>query len=676
MREKGRRAERSVRLVTGLVGVALTLAAGCLALTRLGGALMTLSYDLPYLFHSAGGTDGIVVVYLDKMDGKKLDRRPQAALLDKLNEAGAKAVIYDVIFKSEEPDIDRDFAAAMLRFRGVDGSGKAVPGARQRKVYLGCELTRSSQLGGFGEGLKQSNDLLMEAADYNFGLVTVLPDKGYVVRELGTGTPDDPTFTWKAALDHGESLRKRDRMELRWMNYAKPADIVTLRADDLLGDDFNPLLVKDKIVLVGKAPALGDVYGQDVFSSPFHRFEWGGKAPPKLSGVVIHANTLANLMNGNWLTRSSMAANNAMIVIAAILAGLLFSWMRPGRALLAALGSVILLIACSVYAMHVRGFWFPWAAVAFAQVPVALVWGMGSKFYIERFFRVKLTEEQRMLKNAFEKYLSPQMLDRLTEDGFQMKFGGEKVPCAMMFTDLESFTSMCEKVGDPKLIVGVLSDYFERTTGHIFDHEGVVIKFIGDAIFAAWGAPIPDAAAPLKAARAAWHLSQDDQLVVDGVNLKTRIGVHFGEVVAGNIGSRKRVDYTMIGDAVNLSARLEGLNKAFGTQILISEQVRGHLGNEFVTRKVGAFKVKGRKEPTVAHELLGPTADVAVPAWLAGYQEGLVALENDDFESARRLFAETDAMRGEGGDGPSRFYLALLDRGAEIKGGIFEMTEK
>jgi adenylate cyclase len=363
-----------------------------------------------------------------------------------------------------------------------------------------------------------------------------------------------------------------------------------------------------------------------------------------------------------------------LVALAGILAGLAFAWLKPGRSVLAGLVAAALLLAAALAAMHFEEFWFPWTAVAFAQLPVALVWGLGSRFYIERFFRAKLTEEQRMLKEAFEKYLSPQMLEKLTEEGYRMKFGGEKVPCAMMFTDLESFTNMCEKVGDPEKIVEALSDYFERTTEHIFDHEGVVIKFIGDAIFAAWGAPIPDAAAPVKAVRAAWHLSQDDRIVVDGVSLKTRIGVHFGEVVAGNIGSRKRVDYTMIGDAVNLSARLEGLNKAFGTRILISDEVRCHLGDEFLTRKVGAFKVKGRKEPTVAHELLGPAADITVPPWLAVYQDALAALEKDDFANARRLFAETNAMRGE--DGPSRFYLALLDRGAEIRGGVFEMTEK
>ena len=146
-----------------------------------------------------------------------------------------------------------------------------------------------------------------------------------------------------------------------------------------------------------------------------------------------------------------------------------------------------------------------------------------------------------------------------------------------------------------------------------------MIKFIGDAIFAAWGAPIIDPLAPLKAARAAWHLSQNDSLVVEGVNLKTRIGVHFGEVVAGNIGSRKRVDYTMIGDAVNLAARLEGLNKMFGTRILISEDVESRLNGEFHTRKLGSFRVKGRKEPTAVFELVGPVAEIEKPKWSEVY---------------------------------------------------------
>ena len=135
--------------------------------------------------------------------------------------------------------------------------------------------------------------------------------------------------------------------------------------------------------------------------------------------------------------------------------------------------------------------------------------------------------------------------------------------------------------------------------------------------------------------------------MVEGVNLKTRIGVHFGEVVAGNIGSRKRVDYTMIGDAVNLAARLEGLNKMFGTRILISEDVESRLNGEFHTRKLGSFRVKGRKEPTAVFELVGPVAEIEKPKWSEVYGKGVAALENDDLEKARQCFKEVDGMRGE-----------------------------
>ncbi len=437
-----------------------------------------------------------------------------------------------------------------------------------------------------------------------------------------------------------------------------------------------PSLLRDKIVVVGAKPGItGEELGLDLFSTPFHRLDARGDLP-LMSGVEIQANGLINLLRQNWLVRSSSRFDTFLVVLSGVLAGFFFAWLRPLRAMIVALLCVGALVAAGILVMTQSNMWFPWSVVAFLQIPVALGWGSGSRYYIERFFRVKLGKEQQQLKDAFEKYLSPQMLDKLSEDGFKMKFGGEKVEAAMMFTDLESFTNMCERVGDAERIVEALSDYFERTTGHIFDHDGVVIKFIGDAIFAAWGAPILDPLAPLKAARGAWHLSQDDSLVVEGVNLKTRIGVHFGEVVAGNIGSRKRVDYTMIGDAVNLAARLEGLNKMFGTRILISEDVESRLGGEFHTRKLGRFRVKGRKEPTAVFELVGPVAEIDEPKWGEVYAKGVAALEGDDFEEARQCFEEVDGMRGSDGDGPSRFFLHLLERGEPMHQGVYDMTEK
>lgn len=685
-KRKTSRVERNVRLSAALAGIVLTVAAGYLALSRMGGSITYLSYDLPFLAYPDKTADEVRIVYLDELDGASLDRSNQAALLDKLGEAGARAVVYDLIFDlpSKDPEVDEAFAAAMLRFRGVDENWDPIKGSPRRHVFLACGRESYEQAGALVERLIPPNDQLIGAAD-DFGLVALVTGKNFTVRELITGTPDEPSLTWKAAAALGGELDEDDRLNpKRWLNYAGPPRrpgktdqapaIVSIGASEVMGGV--PSLLRDKIVVVGAKPGIvGAELGLDLFYTPFHRLDSRGDLPP-MSGVEIQANGLINLLQENWLVRSSQRFDTVLVILSGILVGFLFAWMRPLRSMIAAVLCVGLLIAAGITVMIQTNVWFPWSVVAFLQIPVALGWGSGSRYYIERFFRVKLGKEQQQLKDAFEKYLSPQALDKLTEDGFQMKFGGEKVEAAMMFTDLESFTNMCEQVGDPERIVEALSDYFERTTGHIFDHDGVVIKFIGDAIFAAWGAPIIDPLAPLKAARAAWYLSQDDSLVVEGVNLKTRIGVHFGEVVAGNIGSRKRVDYTMIGDAVNLAARLEGLNKMFGTRILISEDVESRLNGEFHTRKLGSFRVKGRKEPTAVFELVGPIAEIDKPKWSEVYGKGVAALENDDFEKARQFFEEVDSMRGNSGDGPSRFFLHQLKQGEPIHQGVYDMMEK
>ncbi|MCW1922148.1 adenylate/guanylate cyclase domain-containing protein [Luteolibacter arcticus] len=678
------RTERLLRLATGFVGVALAVAAGYLALFRLGGDARTLSYDLPFTIshHSYGGVDDVRIVYIDELDGSFVNRSAQSKLLDKLNEAGARAVVYDLIFDapSQDPSIDREFAAAMLRFRGVDENLTPIPGKTQRPILLACgrralnhAAASPEEVSVIGEQLIPPNDELLAAAD-DFGLVALMHDKKFTVRELSTGTPDEPSLTWKAAVALGAPLAEADRESPRWVNYAgRPNTIPTFDASRLLAGPL-PTFLRDKVVVVGAKPGMaGAAAGVDLFSTPYHRLDLRGDLD-LMSGVEVQATLLANLLSNNWLTSSTAGSDTWLIKIAGLLAGILFSWLRPARGFLLASLMIAGLICAGTLSMNYHRFWFPWSVVAFLQIPVALVWGTASHFYIERFFRAKLTEEQRQLREAFAKYLSPQMLDRLTSEGFRMKVGGEKIEAAILFTDIEDFTNMSERVGDPEKIVSTLNEYFERTTSHVFDDDGVVIKFIGDAIFAAWGAPLPEPQAAPKAARAAWKLSQSSREVINGERLNTRIGLHFGEVVAGNIGSVRRVDYTMIGDAVNLAARLESLNKALGTSILMSDEVCRRLGNEFVTRKVGNFRVKGRREITVIHELLGP-ADSGIPPWIAFYHEALAALEADAPKHACELFMKTSASKGET-DGPSQFFMKRLDAGELISGGVIEMTEK
>lgn len=680
-----RRTEFGTRIATAVLGAVLAAAAGYAALGRMAETLVSASYDIPFMAHRAGGAGDLRLVYLTDLDGGLLDRRPQAALLDRLNEAGAKAVIYDVIFDqpSVDPQVDEEFAAAMRRFRGVDAEGNPVPGQPHRTVLLACERKTFQVTGAAGEQLVTPNDTLLDAAD-DFGLVAV-DDDAFLIRKLPAGTRDEPSLIWKAALAMGAPLDESERLTSRWINFAgpppDPADpastpaIPSCSATAVMGGTVNPGFFRDKIVLIGGEPGvLGAELGKDLFATPFHRYQIGGKLP-LMSGVEMQANGLANLLQGNWLRRSSRDSDLGLIIACGLILGAGFTLLRPIRAIFIALGLVVAAAVVGTLSVHYADIWFPWSVVAFLQVPVALGWGVASQSYVERYFRIKLSVDQAAIRAAFAKYLSPQMLDRLTREGFSTNLGGEKVHAAMMFTDLEDFTTLCERIGDPQRIVGALNDYFERTTGSIFDDEGVIIKFIGDAIFAAWGAPLPDAAAPAKAVHAAWNLFTSDKLVVDGEVLKTRIGLHYGEVVAGNIGSTRRVDYTLIGDAVNLAARLEGINKMLDTSILMSGAIREHLDPAFRARRVGTFRVKGRREPVEIHELLGPALQPDEPQWITIYHQALAALETGAIDEAAAGFTAADSQR-TGGDGPSKFMLERIRQGDPFEHGLVELKEK
>lgn len=681
-----RGSERRTKIAVAIMGAALTVIAGYAALFRPGESLVSLSYDMPFLVHQEGTTDALRIVYLNELDEKSLDRRPQAGLLDRLAQAGAKAVVYDIIFdrKSEDPAVDEEFAAAIRRFRGVDANGKPVSGMPRRLVMLACGRKTFNATKLAGDQLIPPTDMLLDAAD-DFGLVAV-DDDAFIIRKLPSGTRDEPSLIWKIAQALGANLDDHSRLETRWLNFVGPppdpdnpgatGPIPSCGADSVLLGTVHPSFFHDKVVVIGGKPGIvGEALGKDLFSTPFHRFQKYGKLP-LMSGVEVQANGLANLLQKNWLARSSRCFDIGLILVSGILAGAALSFIRPVRGIITAGALTLASILAGILAMHYGHAWFPWSVVGFLQVPVALVWGIAARSYVERFYRIKLSAEQVAIRAAFAKYLSPQMLDRLTAEGFDTNLGGEKIQAAMMFTDLEAFTDMCERVRDPQRIVETLNHYFERTTGSIFDHDGVIIKFMGDSIYAAWGAPLPDPQAPVKAVRAAWETFECNKLVVNGEELKTRIGLHFGEVVAGNIGSTRRVDYSLIGDAVNLASRLEGLNKMFDTHILISEAIYLRLDGEFRTRRVGKFCVKGRKEFTVVHELLGPDSGTPDPAWIAEYHRALAALDDHDTHQAREIFAAVNAMRGPLGDGPSRFYIERINSGEPILNGIIELKEK
>ena len=385
-----------IRLAAALIGALLAVIAGHLALDRLGGGLVNLSYDVPFLAHHGGVQGDIAIVYVDEMDGGSLDRRNHAKLIDALGKKGVKAVIYDIVFDRQAKDaaVDEEFVAALKRFRGVDAEGNAIPGANRGIVMLACGRENLHDSGFSGEKLLVPIDVLLDATD-DFGLVTVPHDSRFTVRRLSTGTRDEPSVTWKMAAALGVPLQEEARLQERWINFAGPPvspasgltpAIPAYNQRSVIGGDVRGL-DGESIVIIGGRPGLaGSAAGTDLFATPFHFIDHVGKTP-LMSGVELQANLLSNLMRGDWLTRSSPRFESMLVIVAGVLAGLLFSFTRPALAPAVAVVGMVVLALAGTLALHFRGWWFPWAVVAFAQVPVALVWGTTSHYYVERFLR-------------------------------------------------------------------------------------------------------------------------------------------------------------------------------------------------------------------------------------------------------------------------------------------------
>jgi adenylate cyclase len=221
-------------------------------------------------------------------------------------------------------------------------------------------------------------------------------------------------------------------------------------------------------------------------------------------------------------------------------------------------------------------------------------------------------KERDKLRTTFGKYMTASVMEHLLAG--KVALGGESLEVTILFTDIRSFTTISEKMA-PLQLVGLLNEYFTEMVGIVMQEDGVVDKYIGDAIMAVFGAPVPKPADAVNAVRAAVRMRQalghlNERLVARGLSaLRTGIGIHTGVVVAGNIGSEKRMEYTVIGDAVNVASRLETNTKELGVSVLISEDTYERTKHAILARPVREITVKGRKQPVMTYEVLGLTGE-------------------------------------------------------------------
>lgn len=298
-----------------------------------------------------------------------------------------------------------------------------------------------------------------------------------------------------------------------------------------------------------------------------------------------------------------------------------------------------------------------------------------------------LTEGRRnkWLEGTFGQYLSPAVIEALKSDPEMLQLTGRKREITVLFSDVKGFTSISEKL-PPERLTELLNDYLTRQSEPILERDGVIDKFIGDAVMAFFGDPVPAPDHAVRACRAAVRcraaLAGTAPLAASlGVEVKNRIGVNSGFAVMGNMGSAKRLSYTAMGDTVNLASRLESGNKAFGSATLIGPLTYEQAKDAIVARPIAKVVVVGKKEPMAIYELLGMAGetDADVVALAEAFGRAHAAVLADDLDAARRQLAQASAIRP--GDGPCLWLGRLVDELAAGKrarpwDGVYVLEEK
>jgi adenylate cyclase len=259
---------------------------------------------------------------------------------------------------------------------------------------------------------------------------------------------------------------------------------------------------------------------------------------------------------------------------------------------------------------------------------------------------------------AFRKYIPADLVRTLLREGIEPRPGGSIRMLTVMFTDIAGFTGLSERLGDQ--IIPLLSRYLDTVSREVTGHSGTIDKFIGDAVMAFWGAPTANPNHAVDACRAALACQSallQSRLVDDhGRPVKVRIGINSGDMLVGNIGSEFRLNYTVIGDAVNVASRLEGANKEYGTEIIIGEETRRLAGDRIHVRELDRLVVYGRAGGLAIYELLGVAADgTEPPCWAVLYKSAVTAYRAQDFARATSLFHQVLAANGS--DRPSQIML-------------------
>lgn len=421
--------------------------------------------------------------------------------------------------------------------------------------------------------------------------------------------------------------------------------------------------ISGKMVLIG-ATAIG-IY--DLRPTPIDE---------RFPGVEIHATVIDNILKSRPLRRYDWMWVPEMLGIWVMffVIGVVFLKSGPVAAMLTSVGIIISFNIFGFYLFLKNRIWIVLLYPNISLLGLTLLMSFYKYFSEERM--------KKMVKNAFSKYLSNKLVDIIVKNPERLKLGGEKREITVLFSDIRGFTSISERLS-PEEIANLLHEYLTPMSEIILENDGLLDKYIGDAIMALFGTPIWMETHAIKACEAGLSMMKKLNELnknwekAKGLTLRIGIGINSGECIVGNMGSDILFDYTAIGDTVNLASRLEGTTKFYGVKIVVSEFTASKTDGNFCFREIDLVRVKGKEKPVKIYELLCRNDEISekTKTFINHFHSGLNFYRDGKWESAIEYFRKCLEISPE--DNPSKLYIERCSKSREMKiekwEGIYEM---
>ena len=615
-----------------------------------------------------------------------------AKLIENLNRAGAKVIAFDVLF--DQPDL-YDLNNDTLFAKAVEEAGNVIFSGRVRQ-----EPERRF-LGGVVADQRTPSfprQMFLDATPWGIGFVDMRPDLDGFIRSypfqfnylnetyysfalqilpllFGEDVTLQNSEDYYLAANQAIPKTERNRMLINYhggyrsfeyvsfesviddADFQTTTEMQAFEINEFDDPDYGLLykdILRDKIVLVGTTmPEL-----QDFHSVPYP--DRSGEY--SMAGVEIHAHALQTILGGNFLQEvgglNSLLITMILLIVSYLLTSRFVGW-----------SGLIVALIIGFFWVIAAALFFIYGSLFIPIIPVLLAVVVGytgsvthNVIYEER--------EKKKIKSMFSSYVSPELVDKMISEEIEYTLGGREDELTVMFSDIENFTTLSESLA-PTELVSIINTYLNAFTEVINEEKGTLDKYIGDAVMAFYGAPVPIENQAACACRTVLKVEkrwvkETDKL--DGIRFKTRFGINTGLMLVGNMGSERRFNYTVMGDHVNLAARCESACKIFGVYAIVSESTKrqAETTGEFVFRQLGKVRVKGRYKSADLYQLVGfsDQFDHSSLSLIEQFETALQFYFDRKFEDALAIFKKLSTKESENFHvneflNPSLFYSEL-----------------